>query len=300
MQAGLQEVSQTGTIAVADIVTAEVGSIVRTKDHQRRPHWVPLSEVVGLADPRCASGLKRSEAWITSDASAGVSPHAAYSTSIEAIRRCVIMAKQTRRVLAMHVAECPDERTLLSNGDGPFAETLRDLGIAPEEHFPLPADWRNDYRPLLSCLSEAPRALIVHGNDLTDGEIAHLAELQRCSVVYCPRTHHYFGHSEHPVDRLWRAGVRVALGTDSRASNPDLNLWAEVSFTLQNRQDIQPETVLRMATADGADAMGLERIGSLTPGHRPGLVKWPSRSVESGGAVLDLVAVDGRVRTISS
>ena len=62
------------------------------------------------------------------------------------------------------------------------------------------------------------------------------------------------------------AGVRVALGTDSRASNPDLNLWHEVQFLLQSRSDLAPHDILSMATLGGADALGRPDLGRIEVG----------------------------------
>ena len=66
-------------------------------------------------------------------------------------------------------------------------------------------------------MAEAPRALFVHGNYLRPdiGIPAH------GTLVYCPRTHAAFGHPPHPFRDFLAQGVRVALGTDGLASNPD-------------------------------------------------------------------------------
>ena len=84
------------------------------------------------------------------------------------------------------------------------------------------------------------------------------------------------------------AGIRVVLGTDSRASNPDLNLWKEVQFLLNHRTDLDPYAILKMATVAGADALlgaGSE-IGTITAGSTriDDLV-----SLETDGKTLDQV-----------
>ena len=85
---------------------------------------------------------------------------------------------------------------------------------------------------------------------------------------YCPRTHAYFGHEQHTWRRLLERGINVALGTDSRASNPDLNLWDEVLFLRRQFPDFPAEKLLQMATIHGAAALGRgETAGSLKPGR---------------------------------
>jgi cytosine/adenosine deaminase-related metal-dependent hydrolase len=75
---------------------------------------------------------------------------------------------------------------------------------------------------------------------------------------------------------LQAAGVRVALGTDSRASNPDLSVLAEIRHVALAHPEVAPENILRMATLDGAEALGLERnCGSISPGKLANLLAIP-------------------------
>jgi len=129
----------------------------------------------------------------------------------------------------------------------------------------------------LRMLAEAPRALVIHGNFLDEEERAFIAAKKvRISLVYCPRTHAYFRHPPYPLAETLTAGVRVALGTDSRASNPDLNLLAEIRFVARNYPTINPQAILRMGTLSGAEALGREKqAGSITPGKLANLIAIP-------------------------
>ena len=70
---------------------------------------------------------------------------------------------------------------------------------------------------------------MIHGNYLDAEEIDLLGRQRRqMAVVYCPRTHDWFGHARYPLEKLLAAGAIVALGTDSRASSHDLSLLAEM------------------------------------------------------------------------
>ncbi len=125
-------------------------------------------------------------------------------------------------------------------------------------------------RPLdyLHQLGRSHRALVVHGNYLDDEELEYLAaHADRMSLVYCPRTHAYFRHQRYPLAKAMTLGVNVALGTDSRASNPDLNMWNELRYVAEHHAEISREEVLRLGTVYGARALGREdEVGSLTPG----------------------------------
>jgi cytosine/adenosine deaminase-related metal-dependent hydrolase len=129
----------------------------------------------------------------------------------------------------------------------------------------------------LKLLAGADRSLIIHGNYLDRDEIAYVSrQRERMSVIYCPRTHAYFGHDRYPLREMLNAAVNVALGTDSRASNPDLNMLSELRFAAGRHEDISRETLLRLATINAARALGMSRThGSLTPGKQADIIVVP-------------------------
>ena len=97
----------------------------------------------------------------------------------------------------------------LRDGTGPFQELLEERSMWDAEAIPRGS------RPLdyLRMLAEAPRALVIHGNYLDAEERAFLAEhADRMSLVYCPRTHAYFGHPPYPLAELLAAGVQRGAG----------------------------------------------------------------------------------------
>src|SRR5205814_8406147 len=101
------------------------------------------------------------------------------------------------------------------------------------------------------------------------------------TLVYCPRTTAAFGHPPHPFREFLQRGVRVALGTDSLASNPDLDLLAEMRFVHQRHPDFPGDALLRMGTLSGAEALGwADETGSLTPGKSADLVVVPLPDID--------------------
>jgi cytosine/adenosine deaminase-related metal-dependent hydrolase len=199
----------------------------------------------------------------------GLSPHAPYSVHPELLQQVVRMSAAERIPIAMHLAESREEIELVAGRSGRFADFLRQLGAWEPGNFP-PNGRPLDY---LKTLAEAHRALVIHGNYLDDEEIAFLAQrAERMAVVYCPRTHAYFQHAEHPLVELLASGATVALGTDSRASSPDLSVLAEMRFLARRRPSISPDAILRLGTIFGARALGLDRrLGSLEPGKQADL-----------------------------
>ena len=134
-------------------------------------------------------------------------------------------------------------------------------------------------------LAVANRALIIHGNYLSRDEIGLLADhADTMAVVYCPRTHQYFRHDRYPLERMLRAGATVCLGTDGRATSPDLDLLAEIRCVARHYPDLSPQTILQLGTLQGAKALGRDNeIGSLEPGKFANLAVVPLPHRKSAG-----------------
>ncbi len=263
---GIDESIRHGVRLIGDIATPPCDYGVLQTD---APEIVSFAEVIGLSAPRSDQRYAAAIEHLRTIHQAAVSAHAPYSTTRETIQRCVDLSIARNRPLAMHVAESPAERELLVHGRGVFADSLREIGVWQDSLFP----W--DDRPfesLIGLLARSPSALLIHGNDLSDEEIDVLKQHPNITVVYCPRTHAFFGYDDHPVGKLIAANVPVAIGTDSRASNPDLNVWRDVQHVLNHRPDIDPADVIAMATATGADALMRPDVGRIAAGCRPGLI----------------------------
>ncbi len=306
IQQGLDECTRTGTVLVGEIATTPwARSSSATKlSSTSSAEVIAFAETLGLTPERSSHKLELAQAHLQQHGRYGaVSPHAPYSTPPALIQQCVQLAKQHVCGIAMHVAESPAERELLDHGSGPFANRLRSFGLKPEEFFPWktqtglsnlsPLSGAEPILSLIRLLATAPAAMLVHGNDLQEDEIAEVQKYPQLSVVYCPRTHHFFRHQPHPVDRLLAAGINVGLGTDSRASNPDLSLWREAQFLLNHRQDLTPHQVLTMATLGGANALQRNRdFGSLEAGKLAKLVSVSTAAANLNALHRDLAQSD--------
>ena len=195
----------------------------------------------------------------------GISPHAPYSVSEKLYRGLADLAQRRNLPLATHAAETEAEIQFLQAGTGPFRDFLQDMGIFPSAWNPpglLPI-------PYLHSLGISGRhCLLIHCNYL-DRESIDLIVHSGSNIVYCPRSHAFFDHPKHPVRQLLDAGVNVALGTDSLASNTTLSMLDEMRFLYRKRKDLKSEEILQAATLNGARALNSDdSIGVLKPGHR--------------------------------
>lgn len=257
--AGLKEVSRSGTTLVGEINTT--GDLPVYRDAPSRS--VVFRELLGLTASSIADQLEIARAHVAhptdnSTCINALSPHAPYSVHPDLLRDIVQVARDVSRPVAMHVAETLAERELLSDGTGEFRVMLEEFGLFSAELF-------GGRRPLdeLRQLSHADRGLIIHGNYLDADEINFLSDCEHMTVVYCPRTHSFFGHESHPWQTFIANGVRVALGTDSRASNPDLNVWEEAKFLYRQHPEASPASILEMVTVAGE--AGLVGSNQTTP-----------------------------------
>lgn len=288
IQAGLREARENGTSWLLDNVTEPWSHDWGTDDcrmseftqHEKairgQTTVAPSFELRGLTADRWRKSLQfaRSEFDSIRDESQrnastmGLAPHAPYSTPLEVVREAAQLANMYRTFVTMHVAESKEERQWLENGDGPMRELLSafvdDVNSIP----------RHSISEYLVELGKCPRSLVVHGNYLTDVERLWMSTKRKSmAVVYCPRTHSYFCHDEHPWRVLQSLGINVFLGTDSRASNPDLNILEEARFLHETHRDIHPTKLISMITTEPRAFLSLPLFHSgITRERHPILV----------------------------
>lgn len=267
---GINESISCAISCLVDIVTLSAEDSyqpMQAPESQGHLSVIPMAEVLGLSSSRFSERFGVAERMLHSDLRAGLSPHAPYSLAFDSVAKVAEMASRHDRVLAMHVAESPDEKEAVFEHQGPLFDTLRELGFPVEANEVWPG---SDFQLLFEVLSQSPQALVVHGNHLSVTEMDKLAEYPSLSVVYCPRTHAFFDFSSHPIAELWERGIRVVLGTDSRATNPDLNLWQEACHLWRHRPDLDAMKVMKAITCDAGAAVGQNGVGKIAVGlHCP-------------------------------
>ena len=233
------------------------------------PRVVPFPELIGLDPASLAASCQWGQATVQSvsagDASHwierfGVSPHAPYSLRLDAVANALANSPIDLPV-AMHVAESREELEWLEAGRGPFLQAFERLGV--------PIDGpRATIAECIELLSRQRRGLLIHGNYLDRAHIERLAAAPQVSVVYCPRTHSHFGHAPYPLKALIDAGVRVVLGTDSRASNHDLRTWDDMVHARRQHPWWSAESALDSITRSAAQSLGIAgHWGTLEPGR---------------------------------
>ncbi len=276
--AGAAMLVQRGVTTVADIEA--VPELLPAVWHSTPLRVVSFLEMTGVKSRRdpaqiLAEAVARAGSLPAGRCRVGLSPHAPYSTVPALLRGCAAAAGARGWLLSTHVAESAEEFEMFQHGRGAMFDWLarngRDSadcgGVSPVQHLAR--------HGLLG-----PNLLAVHANYLAAGD-SELLALRGVPVVHCPRSHVYFGHRPFPWQGLERAGVNVCLGTDSlvtvlRRQEQVLDLFAEMREFGIHAPGVTPEQVVRMATLNGARALGLTgKAGVLAAGAWADLIAVP-------------------------
>lgn len=180
--------------------------------------------------------------------------HALYSTHAEFAVQLKFMAEQHGRVFSIHLSEVPGENQLFLSGQGDFAAFLRARRVLPKG-FDAPGLSAVAYADALGILNV--RTVAVHCVHVSDADIEILAR-SGARVCLCPRSNAWIGVGQAPVAALWTAGIPLCLGTDSLASNADLDMWSELRALRDFLPDISLTELLTMASRNPAAALGLD------------------------------------------
>ncbi len=192
-------------------------------------------------------------------------PHSPYAVSDQLLHRVMVLSEELDIPVHLHLHETRQEveEAVAQTGKRPL-QRLADIGLL------------------------SPRLQAVHMTQITEQEIGVIAE-NSVHVIHCPESNLKLASGFCPVNQLLRSGVNVALGTDGAASNNDLDMFGEMKTAALMAKAVESDatvldahTVLRLATLNGAKAMGLEeQLGSLEKGKLADLVAVDLSHLES-------------------
>lgn len=182
-------------------------------------------------------------------------PHAPYTVSDQSFERMRVLADQLDMPIHLHLLETAQE----------VEDSKREFGLRPMQRLQK-----------LGIIND--HLIAVHMTAVSDAEIELCAEAG-VSVVHCPESNLKLASGFCPVEKLRRAGVNVAIGTDGCASNNDLDMFGEMRTAALLAKAVAADAsafsarhALRAATLGGAKAMGLEDvIGSIEVGKQADL-----------------------------
>jgi aminodeoxyfutalosine deaminase len=277
---GAHMLLKTGTTTVADIeAMPDLLPEVWNATPLRVFSFLEMTGIRARRDPQeiLRDAVAKIDSLVHIRSSASLSPHAPYSTLPQLLRLTAELARKKKWRVTAHIAESEQEFEMFMRAQGHMHDWLKrnerdnsDCGLgSPVKHF--------DRHKMLG-----ENLIAIHVNFLARGDAALLSK-RRVHVVHCPRSHAYFRHPPFLRERLANAGVNVCLGTDSLATvrksgkqKLELNLFEEMRQLAAHDSKISPAEILRMATVNGARALGVAgQIGELSENATADLIVIP-------------------------
>lgn len=242
--------------AIAGCVFHEVFGV------QREPLERRLAEL-----PRAIE--ERFGAWPSDDLAYAPTAHTLYTTHPDVVRRIARDARDRGARISIHLSEHAAERRALEQGDGPVVDWYESRLKLRRDRLVWPHKSPIAFADELGVL--APHVVCVHLTDARGDELELVARRGAC-VVFCPRSNLHIETRLPPLVAARAAGVAPALGTDSLASNASLDVLAEARALADRFPSVAASDLVRMATWEGARALGRADLGRIARGARPGIV----------------------------
>ncbi len=252
-----------GVGAVGDISNSSDSFEVKRRS---RVHYHTFVEHFGLGRSTC----EHLESLLAMENSS-LTPHSTYSV-LEVPMRYI--AEQGEAPLSIHFMETESEMELFQ-GCGAMHDWYESMGFECDFlHYESPAE------RLVRCVPPSRSVILVHNTAVREEDIDLIMNHFTAPVywVVCPRSNRYISGAEPPVEMLARKGLNICIGTDSLASNHSLSMVEELAAM----PSVPLATRLDWATRVGALALGLEDMGEIEVGRRPGLVVMSGVDVSRG------------------
>lgn len=267
MQNADAEMYENGIVAVGDISNLLISKSVKLKS---KIYYHTFVEVFGFnrpSEPIITSGIEIKKGFEPLKAS--VVPHAPYSVSASLFNE-IEKVTTVHDISSIHNQETIGENELFEKGIGKFADFFAELGIAQSDAH---NSGENSLRYHLPKLSKKVNTLLVHNTFSSKADVDFAKQThQKIYWCLCPNANIYIESNLPDVDLLKNEDLKITLGTDSLASNHQLNILAEMQ-TLQDQKNISFEECLRWATLNGAEFLGIDaQYGSLEKGKKPGII----------------------------
>lgn len=267
MHSADQKMFENGIVAVGDISNQISSKAVKEKS---QIHYHTFIEALGF-NPERAGAIMDHVKGIKHDFEplpASIVPHAPYTVSPELFELIRGEAEKTNAFISVHNQETDNENAFFEDKTGGFLKLYEFLGMDISFFEPTNKTSLQTWLPYI----KEQKTLLVHNTVSKRADVVFAKALN--SNLYwclCPQANLYIENTLPDVDLLIGEKVKITLGTDSLASNHQLNILSEM-ITLQKNKQVDFEKLLSWATINGAEFLELdEQLGTIESGKKPGL-----------------------------
>lgn len=267
MYAADRKMFENGIVAVGDI-SNQISS-KEVKEHSKI-YYHTFIEAMGF-NPERANAIMdyvKEIKYAFGALPTSIVPHAPYSVSSELFGLIKEEAKKDNAFISIHNQETKDENAFFENKSGGFLALYKFLGLDISFFKPTKKTSLQTWLPYI----KEQKTLLVH-NTVSDKADIAFAKENNTNLYWClcPQANLYIENALPDVDLLIKENVKITLGTDSLASNHQLNILSEM-ITLQKYKQVAFEKLLSWATINGAEFLELDQqIGTIEVGKKPGL-----------------------------
>lgn len=273
IEKGEEEMLENGIVAVGDICNYSTTVSQKIKRNISYYNFIEISGwLPEIAGARFEKRKIAFEEFDKNNLIACIVPHAPYSVSEILWKK--ITALFTGKTVTIHNQETADEDLFFKDGKGDFVRMFEKMKM--DNSFFKPTK-KGSVESYFKNLSRAKSVILVHNTFTKQADLnfinQHKNEEQLISFCLCPNANLYIENALPPVDLFLRNDCNIILGTDSLASNRQLNILEEIKTIHEKFPTIKTETFLKWATMNGAKALQMEdQIGNFETGKKPGVV----------------------------
>ena len=294
----LRDQHDSGVVLVADTGNERISEF----ESPRAKSWPEIRRMLEYLGPDrsgCEAARQAIEGLADHHAATG---HAPYSTGPELLQLIKARCRRLRQTFSIHTAESCAELPFLQLRTGVFREFLEGRNRWDDTFSSIRSGCSGtiDYYDRLDLLDD--RTVLVHCVHVSSHEL-RLAAKRGAHICLCPGSNRFLKVGRAPVGRMLEAGLLPALGTDSCASNPIIDLWREMQLLAGDNPELEGAQILAMATLGGARALHAENdYGSLEPGRKSHFLHVSSSALaqcRTAADVLHELISGGRPKEIS-
>jgi cytosine/adenosine deaminase-related metal-dependent hydrolase len=268
-----KEMIQNGIVAVGDICN---NNLTIPQKKQGNVYYYNFIEASGwlpaISQMRFERAKKLLDEFSLLNEPCSIVPHAPYSVSENLWKE--MMPFFGGKTISIHNQESSHEDLFFLEGKGDFTKMFRMMNI--DNSFYKPKKIRS-VATYFKNLADAASVILVHNTFTQQEDIDFIDqnknEDQRVSFCLCPNANMYIENTLPPVDLFLKNDLHIVLGTDSLASNHQLNILEEIKTIVKSFPETNTATLLKWATSNGAKALQMDNnLGSFEKGKTPGVI----------------------------